>query len=119
MIFRQNLQRLRGAKKQKETALNIGIPYANYNKYETTNTMPDADTLFKIADYYHISIDELLGHEVPYTLNRVEFSKKQLEVIESIKGLTDEDCLRINAYIEGLKQGKQNQELMRKFKNEA
>lgn len=63
--------------------------------------------------------DELPGHEVPYTLNRVEFSEKQLEVIENIKDLTDEDCLRVDAYIEGLKQGKQNQEVIRKLKNEA
>lgn len=63
--------------------------------------------------------DELLRHEVPSPLNRVEFSEKQLEAIKDIKGLTDEDCLRVDAYIEGLKQGKQNQEVTQKFKNEA
>ena len=118
MSFNQNLQRLRGAKKQKETALNIGIPYANYNKYETTNTMPDAETLFKIADYYRISVDELLGHEVPYVLNRVQFSDKQLEVIESIKDLTDEDCRYLLASIYAIKSANQEKEnTIKKFKN--
>lgn len=104
---------------QTDIAKITGLSQKSISNYENAQTYPNVESLIKLADYFHVTIDELLGHEVPYTLNRVEFSEKQLEVIKNIKGLTDEDCLRIDAYIEGLKQGKQNQEVIQKFKNEV
>ncbi len=39
----------------------LDIPYANLSKYETNERFPPQDVLFKIADYFDVSIDYLLG----------------------------------------------------------
>ena len=60
--FSQNLKRIRDKKgiTAKEIAIDLGLPYTTYLKYEGAGE-PRYDTLIKIADYLNISIDELLA----------------------------------------------------------
>lgn len=44
-----------------EVALSTGITYHALSKYETNDREPDYDTLQKIADYFNVSTDYLLG----------------------------------------------------------
>ena len=46
-------------------ALHIG--QSTYNSYECGIREPDQETLKKIADYFHVSLDFLLKHDRPYT----------------------------------------------------
>ena len=47
-------------------------------------------------------------------------AKEQNDIINEIRGLSNEDCQRVSAYIAGLKQGKQDQEyIIKKFRSEA
>ena len=46
-------------------ALHIG--QSTYNRYERGVREPDHETLKKIADYFHVSLDFLLKHDRPYT----------------------------------------------------
>ncbi|MBQ8698382.1 MAG: helix-turn-helix transcriptional regulator [Schwartzia sp.] len=46
-------------------ALHIG--QSTYNRYERGIREPDHETLKKIADYFHVSLDFLLKHDRPYT----------------------------------------------------
>ena len=46
-------------------ALHIG--QSTYNRYERGIREPDQETLKKIADYFHVSLDFLLKHDRPYT----------------------------------------------------
>ncbi len=118
MNLNKQLKKLR-TKSQKETAKDLNIPYANYNKYETTNTMPDANTLIKLADYFHITIDSLLEHEVPYLLDKSVLTTEQNNLIDKIIQLNREQCMLVDAYIEGLKIGQQKQqEIIKKLKGE-
>ena len=48
-------------------ALHIG--QSTYNRYERGVREPDHETLKKIADYFHVSLDFLLKHDRPYTRN--------------------------------------------------
>ena len=41
----------------------IGVSYAALSKYETGKRQPDYDTLQKIADYFEVTTDFLLGRE--------------------------------------------------------
>ena len=110
--------RLNCNKKQEDVAKILNISSGAYSHYETERNEPNISMLVKLADYFHVSIDELIGHEVPYTLNRVQFTEKQLEVIESIKDLTDEDCRYLLASIYAIKTAKEEKEnLINKFKN--
>ena len=105
MKLNENLRLLRkqNGKNQKQVAEELNIPYANYNKYETTNTIPDIYVLTMLADYFHTTVDYLIGHEVPYLINKSEFSAEQLLVLDELKHLSKEQCGRLLSYIDGLK----------------
>ena len=38
-----------------------GLPHDAIRRYERGESIPTADALIKIADYYHVSVDYLLG----------------------------------------------------------
>lgn len=48
-------------KTQKEIAEAINITDRTYGHYETGKREPSIDTLIKIADYYKVSLDILVG----------------------------------------------------------
>lgn len=103
---------------QTDLAKITGLSQKSISNYENAQTYPNVEAIIKLADYFRISVDELLDHEVPYVLNRVQFSEKQLEVIESIKDLTDEDCRYLLASISAIKVANQEKEnTIKKFKN--
>ena len=47
---------------QQELAAHMQINRSTYARYETSQTQPDFDTLFKLATFYDVSIDYLLGY---------------------------------------------------------
>ena len=49
----------------------LDTPVRTYGSWERGERQPDFDTLIKIADYYHVSTDYLLGHvPVPVTIKK-------------------------------------------------
>ena len=46
---------------QEELARNLGITRASLSHYETSRREPDYETLTKIADYFKVSLDFLMG----------------------------------------------------------
>ncbi|MCI1777706.1 MULTISPECIES: helix-turn-helix transcriptional regulator [Paenibacillus] len=61
--FNERLRELRSRKKisQQELSDRLGFNRATYARYETGNTQPDFDTLKKLADFFEVSTDYLLG----------------------------------------------------------
>ena len=59
----ENLKLLRSTAgiSQKTLADSIGVSQQSINKYENHNIEPDIATLSSIADYFHVSIDFLVG----------------------------------------------------------
>ncbi|OES45413.1 helix-turn-helix domain-containing protein [Domibacillus iocasae] len=55
------LKALRGKRTQEEVANAIGLSRARYSHYENNRVEPDIDILVKIADYYKVSVDYLVG----------------------------------------------------------
>lgn len=114
-----NLKQLRNEKglTQQDLANALNINRMKYNHYELGNSEPNIKTLIKLADFYHTTIDEIIGHEVPYLINKSQFTNSQLELIEKIKTLSNEQCMLLDAYAEGLIKGaKERQENYEKFK---
>ena len=93
--------RLEKGKTQEELAKELNMPRAKYARYELQTSEPNIETLKKLAEYFHTTIDNLVGHETPYLIDKSQFSDTQLEIIEKIKKLSEETCQRVNAYIEG------------------
>lgn len=48
---------------QKDVASFLGVDRTTYVKYETGASEPDNKTLSKLADFYDVSVDELLGRD--------------------------------------------------------
>ena len=48
---------------QQKLADAIGISQQSINKYENHQTQPDITTLIQIADFFHTTVDYLIGHE--------------------------------------------------------
>lgn len=61
--FSTRLTSLRKEKKllQADVANKVGIARATYGAYEQGNRQPDFDTLEKLADFFGVSLDYLLG----------------------------------------------------------
>ena len=65
MSFSENLRQLREKQglKQKELAEELGISLRAYQYYERNEREPQLSTLIRIADYFDVSLDELVGRE--------------------------------------------------------
>ena len=100
--------RLLSEKTQTETAKVIGVTQHTYSNYELGKTQPDYETLIKLADYFHTTTDNLLGHEVPYLLDKSGLSAKQRELAELLPDMSDRVCEKAIAYIYGLIEGEQD-----------
>lgn len=69
VTFSQRLTDLRESKNlsKAETARRLEIPVSTYSNYEYGNREPDFETLNRIAKYYHVSVDYLLGSDTTPT----------------------------------------------------
>lgn len=55
-------------KTQKEISEYLGIQQNTYSQYENRNREPNYDVIIKLAKYYNVSTDYLLGAELKETL---------------------------------------------------
>ena len=49
---------------QDRVASAIGLPVKTYRNYERGERQTPTDVLFKLADFYDVSLDYLMGHDV-------------------------------------------------------
>lgn len=63
-ILGDRLKELRNKKgiNQEHVAIDIGISRARYSHYENNHVEPDIEILRKLASYYDVTTDYLLGH---------------------------------------------------------
>jgi len=67
----ENIKRLRRevGMTQEQLAEKLNITNAAVSKWERGDSFPDITMLFPIADYFGISVDELMGHTERGTLS--------------------------------------------------
>jgi len=109
--------RLQKGLSQKEISNQLQIEYQNYNKYELDKNEPNIETLKKIADYYDVSIDFLVGRPRPFDFPIIA-TEEQKQIINKILELSNEQCKLVEAYITGLQVGQEKlNETIKKLSN--
>lgn len=106
------LKRLRTKKglTSEELCSKIGIKGGSYRNYERNDRKPDYDTLVKLADFYNVSIDYLLGRPdaKPPEEPLDEFARKEhLKSLEKVfmkkyLALTEEQRDKVLDFLRGV-----------------
>lgn len=86
---------------QKEVAKKINVSQGTYSKYENGIADPTVDTLIKLADLFHTSVDNLIRD------NKDEISNNQHprysdNLIEKIKQLNEYNLMKVEGYVENM-----------------
>lgn len=95
-----NLKEIRISKglKQNKVAKDLGINTVTYNGYETGKSEPNIEIILKLADYFNVSTDELLGMEN----NKPILSERKI-LLDKIKDLSENECFKLSVYADALK----------------
>ena len=77
MSFSERLKDLRKTNKitQEKLATIIGVERSSIGKYESSSTIPSKETLVKIAQYFNVTTDYLLGNEI-----KIQTDKKGIKI---------------------------------------
>lgn len=92
--FENILKNLRKSKNitQRQLAEKINVTHVSISGYESGNRSPDTETLQKIADYFNVSIDSLLGRSsnfINFNLSNPKMSRFYEELRQADDELID------------------------------
>lgn len=101
------LKELREEKKltQKEVAAAVGGSQSNLAKWEKEKLHPPADMVIKLADFFGVSTDYLLGRTDELDdiiLNKPILTKEENILITLYRNMNNEQKARLVAYGEGI-----------------
>ena len=94
---------------QRKIAKDLNLSHSTICLWETGKRRPDIELLEKIADYFKISISELISNEDSSTIEYL--SQEQKKLIEKIKKLNNTQCIRLNSYADRLIEESEEQNL--------
>lgn len=99
------LKELRSAtnKTQADVASYLGISRASYSHFENDRNEPDNITLSKLADYFNVTTDYLLGREVKQPANNSRNEKADLVAAHIDDDVTESEMKQITDFIDFLK----------------
>ena len=85
------LKELRKAmnKTQKDLAKELNISLQSCQNYELGYRKPDYETLIRIADYFHTTVDNLLEHDCQYNVDISLLNDAQIRLINKIKNCNE------------------------------
>lgn len=85
---------------QKDVASYLGVDRTTYVKYERGDSEPNHDMLSKLADYFDVSIDYLLGRETPVKTLDEQLDGVEFALYGEIHDLTEEEKRDILSYVQ-------------------
>lgn len=86
---------------QREVSEKLGIPQTTLFSYETQGSSPNIETIIKLADFYNVSIDELVGRETD-TINLKYLNESESYLIKKILKMNQLELAKTKAYVTGL-----------------
>lgn len=113
--MKEQLQQLRKSRglTQDDLAEILGISLSSYQKYERDAISPSYETLCKIADFYHVTTDYLLGREsATDPFDMLQLPEDQKSVMERFASFPDDvRAIILNAIKELAEAAKKRQKL--------
>ena len=106
----KNLKLLRTERNlsQQELANILHVSQQSIYKYENGITTPDLNTLIDMADYFHTSIDYLVGYSsIPHKIEPVTetcLNEQELNIVHNFRKLSIKNANLINALIAELRE---------------
>lgn len=93
-----------------ENAKRLNLPKSTYNNYIIGTRQPDIETLIKLADYYNVSIDYLVGRDWGNKayIEVWKLTDEQKANLYLIEHLSSKNNIRANGYLTGLYQEQQS-----------
>ena len=89
---------------QTDLARILNISRQSYNFYENEKRDPDTEMLIRIADFFNVSLDYLLGRtNDPSPLTQEKTPSYQEEVIQELEDITPEMASEVRQFISYLK----------------
>lgn len=81
MMFHENIRNIRKMRGMTQEALAeaMGVSTACVSKWETAQSAPEVEMLMELADFFEVSVDTLLGHEVS-----ADRKKAKLDAMENL-----------------------------------
>lgn len=89
---------------QTKLAKQVNISQKSISNYENGISDPDINTLKQLADYFHVTIDYLVEHEVPYLIDKSAWPESKRELLNMIAELDDFESEKIKGIIVGYTQ---------------
>ncbi len=83
-MLNDNIKRLRQARgiSQEELALRLGVVRQTVSKWEKGISVPDAEMLMKLADYFGVSVGELLGTKIDTDADTTDIGRQLAKINE-------------------------------------
>lgn len=91
-------------KTQRDVAKFTGYMQTLISKWEHGDREPDIATLIKLADYFNVSVDYLIGKDnrTNHTISEDNYSARQLNCIHMLKKLPPKHLDKVEAYLTAL-----------------
>ena len=86
--------------RQEDIARYLNVKQATYSGYESGKYEPTIETLCKLADYYKVSIDFLIGREWNNDIGYL--TDTQMEFVKMIKQLTETNLIKVMGYLSAM-----------------
>jgi len=99
---------------QRQLAIKLNVSPQNLNRYETGINEPNIQTLCKLADFFNVSIDELVERETE-NVNLKFINETKREMIKQILALNDNTAEKVNAFLQGMLLAEKEREEIKEF----
>lgn len=86
---------------QREVSERLGIPQTTLFSYETQGSSPNIETLIKLADFYNVSLDELVGRNAD-AINLKYLGETENYLIKKILKMNQLELAKTKAYVMGM-----------------
>lgn len=86
--------------RQIDLANYLNVKQATYSGYENEKYEPTIETICKLADYYNVSIDYLIGRENGNDVGYL--TPMQIECVQIIKQLNETNMIKLMGYLSAM-----------------